>query len=152
MAVTFSQLWLNYPIGKRDKVKKEIGGRVDAEWIANTCAIRMSSAFNKSGIKIQKSAILHTISGGDGMQYAFRVKEFRQYLKSKFGNPTFIFERTGKNKLSKRLIKGKKGILVHDVREWSDASGHVTLWNGSRCIRKENYFGLSTKIELWEIG
>ena len=27
-------------------------------------------------------------------------------------------------------IKGKKGIIVFDVKGWSNASGHFTLWDG----------------------
>jgi len=77
---TYSALWneypdyLNYP--KPEDAKKYVGGAVNADWIANTCAIRMSSALNYNGVPVPGNfAGLHTVKGGDGKRYAFRVAE-----------------------------------------------------------------------------
>ncbi|WP_226702028.1 T6SS effector amidase Tae4 family protein [Microbulbifer elongatus] len=44
----------------------------------------------------------------------------------------------------------KKGILVFEVDQWSDASGHATVWNGNACSDK-CYFPISKKAYLWEL-
>ena len=31
-------------------------------------------------------------------------------------------------------LSGKRGIIVFEVSSWSDASGHVDLWNGSKVV------------------
>ncbi len=42
----FKTLWSNYLRGTAKDVKKRIGGKVNYEWIKNTCVIRRSRAFN----------------------------------------------------------------------------------------------------------
>jgi hypothetical protein len=65
---TFDHLVKHYPHGDSETVKQIIGGKVDADWIENTCAIRMSRALNYSGVSIPaKSAGLNVISGAAGL-------------------------------------------------------------------------------------
>ena len=57
---------------------------------------------------------------------------------------TFLPHTFGKADIEKGLrarpedFSGKKGIIVFDVT-FADASGHVTLWNGSKAV-DEDYF------------
>lgn len=42
---------------------------------------------------------------------------------------------------------GLKGILVFGV-QWSDASGHATLWDGIRCS-DHCYFPVAMEASIW---
>ena len=88
----FDSMWNEYPLGEAAAVKKRIGGNVDADWITNTCVVRVSRAFNYSGHHIPNDrASLVTVRGGDRLRYAFRVAEFSRYLKAVYGAPSTTF-------------------------------------------------------------
>ena len=84
----YSALKKHFPALAADKVKALIGGNVDADYITNCCAIRMSRALNGAGAPIPKSYPgMLTVSGADGKRYALRVKELRVYLRATYGAP-----------------------------------------------------------------
>lgn len=153
----FQKLWDAYPTGESADVKKLIGGNVNATWITNTCAIRLSRCFNAEGtLKIplsyqytDKKAPLkmNTVKGGDGNRYAFRVAEILKFFKVKFGKPQIrIFKKRGDP--MPEVFKGKKGIIVFNDCGWADATGHVDLWNGEVCVGSE-YFEKAKEVYLW---
>jgi hypothetical protein len=82
---SFATLLQNYPHAGGPEVPKAlIGGEVNAAWITDTCAIRMSMALNYSGFPIPargKSA-MYVLKGDDGMWYAIRVAELKKWLES----------------------------------------------------------------------
>lgn len=94
----------------------------------NTCASRLSHAFNKAGAPIGPGHLsgIETLSTADHKRIIFRVREFRKYLLRTLGKPTadvtFPFD---------DAFKGKKGIVAFSVN-WGNASGHIALWNGVR--------------------
>ena len=66
---------------KTATVKKSIGGAVDADWVTNTCAVRMSRGLNYSKLPVPAAfSGMHTVKGADGKHYAFRVRELRLWL------------------------------------------------------------------------
>lgn len=75
-------MWNAYPNpgGPASAAKQTIGGYVDADWISNTCVVRVSRSFNYSGNRIpaQRDDEIATVKGGDGKAYAIRVREFTQ--------------------------------------------------------------------------
>ncbi|MCA9707568.1 MAG: peptidoglycan-binding protein [Myxococcales bacterium] len=151
----FDQMWDEYPApgGSADEAKRIVGGRAVSEGIDNTCVLRMSRAFNYSGNPIPKSnddEIL-TIKGGDGRNYALRVREFTRYLHRKYGPPDQEHEYPppGGGEIPSSF-KGRQGVIVFDVEGWTDATGHVDLWNGTRC-RHHGYFERAAKVMLWEV-
>jgi hypothetical protein len=150
---SFQALWKNYP-GKQtaDEVKKLIGGAVNATWITNTCAIRMSHAFNLSGAPIPGTvSYLNTVKGGNGYRYAYRVAELKKYLEAKYGAPTFRIAgpQTGsREEPAPGKFVGRQGIVVFTDCGWSDASGHFDLWNKDT-IGHEAYWGLAKQLSLW---
>src|SRR5579859_1604719 len=78
---SFSILRQHYPDQDPDTVKQTIGGKVNADWITNTCAVRMSRALNYSGIAIPTDAQgLHVISGADAKWYSYRMQELEHWL------------------------------------------------------------------------
>ncbi len=96
----------------------------------NTCAVRISRALNYGvmpiSYKLIKSLDLHTMTGGDRMLYLFRVREMRVYLANALGvRPTTV------TKDFDKAFAGSRGLVAFDVSGWSDASGHVALWNGT---------------------
>jgi Type VI secretion system (T6SS), amidase effector protein 4 len=95
----------------------------------NTCASRLSVAFNNGGAPINladaATARAQTITAADGSRIIFRVSEFRGYLIRTLGKPeidnTSPFD---------HAFSGRKGIIAFSVN-WQDASGHIALWNGT---------------------
>src|SRR5688572_17729893 len=135
----------NYPLGDSNEVKARIGGKVNAPWITNTCAIRLSEAFNKSGTKIpQNYAGLSVVSGKPTRNpatgksnppdwYAYRVAEFQKFAIAKYGQPTFKVRGTGSTTPPPQFA-GKPGIICFVDCGWTDASGHLDLWDGMKVV------------------
>lgn len=117
-------------------VGKIIGGNVQKNieipenegGFANACPIRMSYVLNKTGAKIQRSPQWGMVTGGDANWYIYRVKDMMSYLESTFGKPDKIVTTPKPSDFS-----GMKGIIVVKGRGWGNASGHVTIWNGTSC-------------------
>ncbi len=152
----FDDLWKNYPHGTSAEVKKKIGGRIDAEWITNTCAIRLSFCFNASGAKFavgsdagnSKGVPRLVITGGDKKRYILRVKEFRTWLEKHYGKPTISLKKGPYGDAPPELA-GKKGIICFEDCGWPDASGHYDLWDGSAAAHHA-YFDKAKRVHLWE--
>lgn len=138
----FDALWAQYPNGSAEEVKALIGGNVNADWITNTCTIRVSRALNYSGFLIPGTIPgLTTVKGADNKRYAFRVSEFRRYMRAVLGPPDI----TG---IKPEDFAGKKGLIAFEVTGWSDATGHFDLWDGSKPAHAE-YFAKASKVQLW---
>ncbi len=152
----FDQMWDAYPApgGTADEAKHLIGGRVAAMPDGNTCVLRVSRAFNYSGNKIPRSSTdeILTIKGGDGRNYALRVREFTRYLKRKYGKPDHehSYPPPGGGEIPSEF-KGRQGVIIFDVKGWTDATGHADLWNGTHC-RHNGYFHKAAKVMLWEVN
>lgn len=121
----------------------------------NTCAVRMSYALNRSGIRLGTAPSKGgTYVGGDGFKYWIRVKDLQQFLDDRFkgADETLTlapvsstldpggkeFQKKYEERKEKATIwldsrlKGRAGIVVFNVAGWMDASGHFTLWDGER--------------------
>jgi hypothetical protein len=136
--IDFDTLWKNYPIGlDAGSVYKLIGGKVYNLYLtnptgyANACALRLSRSFNYGGIPLSKSTSGYKETGSDNKYYLFRVKDMINYVKLKLGRPTTIKKPTDSDYTT--YFVGKQGVLIFKVTGWGDATGHVTLWNGSGC-------------------
>lgn len=147
----FRAMWDEYPTGSADEVKKRIGGQVDAEWLTNTCTVRVSRSFNYSGNPIPNRFGLKTVTGADGLRYAFRVRELLKYLRDVYGPPGLTHTYPGaQGGPTPEKFTGKQGVICFEVQGWSDASGHFDLWDGARCINHA-YFERAAKVHLWEV-
>lgn len=119
----------------------------------NTCAVRMSYALNRSGLKLGNAPSSGgSIQGGDGYLYWIRVSDLKPHLGTQFKGAdekldlplipaALIADRTAMGEKFKERVKlarewmdaslqGRRGIVVFDVTGWGDASGHFTLWDG----------------------
>jgi hypothetical protein len=160
----FNMVKSAYPGGESEAVKKLIG-KGDEDWITNTCVIRLSYALNNSKIgdfrvdPDKGHSRLHVIS--DEVQpsrgpYAYRVDEFVKYMVSRYGRPTFSKSKTDPDIAKSRLptyamrnaFNGKKGIIFFVV-DFSDATGHFDLWDGSSTMHGD-YFMQATHVFLWQ--
>ena len=154
----WNRLKTNYPVVEAGRVFKRIGGKVELNYrigvFRNACATRVSKALNGAGVGHQIPYIKElgasgklesqVSSGKYNKWYIFRVKVLVKYLKSKYGNPEQL-----KYLNYKKLLQGRKGIIVFKVSGWSDATGHADLWDGKRCLWKD-YGGQANKILFWE--
>ncbi|WP_280189959.1 type VI secretion system amidase effector protein Tae4 [Delftia sp. PS-11] len=154
----FSTMWNNflfiYGNGSVQSVGKKIGGKVEQNieigisnpdaGFRNACAIRMSYALNHSGFPVSKGTWT-TSSGRDKSLYIFRLKDMHEYLVKKFGKPDYTFT----NPKASDLIS-MKGILSFNVTGWSDATGHITLWDGNTCS-DHCYFQQAKEAFLWSL-
>lgn len=123
----------------------------------NTCASRLSVAFNKARAPITKAAAgvagAQTLGTADGSLIIFRVSEFRKYLLHTLGKPTI--DNTSPFDSD---FKGKRGIIAFAVN-WADASGHIALWNGGEYREPihDNYAAYvnghvkTSRGEFWEL-
>jgi hypothetical protein len=104
----------------------------------------MSYVLNNTGYKIPYIPN-QTVSGKNGSWYIYKVKTIIQYLEKIFGEPDHTIENPTAAKIS-----SYKGIIVFEVDEWSNASGHVTIWDGVDCS-DACYFTQSKKAHIWEL-
>jgi len=152
----FDTLRKNYPDGDPDSVKAEIGGNVDARWISNTCAIRMSRALNYSGVAIpSKFAGLSVVSGKDGRWYAYRMRELKKWIELTFGKPDIAQTKPASGSINRSSFAQHHGIVAFDIH-FDDASGHLDLWDGKNYIHESadprDYFTLATSVVLWDLA
>jgi len=124
----------------------------DEKSYQNTCATRMSYAFNHGGYKIKSGEFNDIYSHA---KIFASVSGIIKFLKRQFGASDIKFDGNGNNFKSK--IQGKKGIIVFQINGWNDATGHVTLWDGSSCVDGHCYFTHmepslnTTNIIFWEL-
>jgi hypothetical protein len=155
---SYSALWDAYPdygnYPTPESVKTLVGGDVDDDWIKNTCAIRLSRTLNYNGLPIPATfAGLHTVKGGDGKRYAFRVRELHGWLDHVLGDPDFDVTKKQGDAFDKTQLASLKGIIGFDIH-FADATGHFDLWDGSvfsdEAQAIHNYWTMATRIWLWK--
>lgn len=151
----FEGMWNAYPNPGEpgEAAKRTIGGNVDADWITNTCVVRISRAFNSANHRIPRTRRgLTTVSGADGLRYAFRVKEFRRYLEEVYGPPTLrhVYPGGAGGPIPDSFM-GRQGVICFEVDGWTDATGHFDLWRKDRCVHSA-YFHKASEVLLWEVS
>lgn len=128
-------------------------------WIQNSCAIKLSRAFNYADPKhripngykfaIKKTPLkLNTIVGGDKYRYAFRVAEMLKYLAEKYGRPAVRVRKKRGDDAVPASFAGKSGVIVFNDCGWGNATGHIDLWNGTDC-RGAAYWSDAKEVYLW---
>lgn len=168
----FQKLWLAFPTHAKYQTMKDLytalGGAAQKNIHlpgfgpnGNTCASRLSVAFNSGGAPIDMKLVnaigAATLGTSDGSRIIFRVSDFQKYLHKLLGKPTI-------DDISPYddAFKGRKGIISFNVN-WQGATGHIALWNGLS-YREPAYDNYATYInpaypniktsssEFWEIA
>ena len=140
------------PAADPNSIWKFIGGKVqqnaEAGIFTNSCAVRMSHALNASGLMVT-SATGDVSSGRSPPRwfYHYRVEDMKRFLQSQLGAPKIFTPAEFKKNCA-------SGIVVFDIA-YSDASGHVTLWDGSTTV--DGTDGdiddpRTSRILFWELG
>lgn len=95
----------------------------------NTCASRVSVALNWAGSPIDLTITsrlgIPTLKAADGNHIIFRVSELRRYLLDAYGTPDIDEIPPFDDK-----YRGTPGIVAFTVQGWSDATGHMALYDG----------------------
>jgi hypothetical protein len=134
-------------------VKRQIGGKVDGDWITNTCAIRVSRVLNYNGFLVPKSASppLDVISGSDKLWYSYRQKQLQAWFAVRFGAPSLVLAKP----VQRRKLQNLLGFIGFDIRTWADATGHFDLWDGSsfgtEAEATHDYFALAEGVNFWRV-
>ena len=115
--------------------KKHLQNPID---FYNTCALRMSWAFNNSGITIP--LLPTTYQGSNSKNYILSAVAMKQFIKKTFGAYTDSIPGSAggvKGENFPALLAGKKGIYVmipNDPGPYGfHASGHVDIIENGRC-------------------
>ena len=125
-----------------EKIGGKVGLNIKSGTFQNACAIRMSYAFNYSGKEIKKTD--GTVSSGaDKKWYLYRVKDFIKFLKNNYSN----YETSS----DISTFEGKKGVIVFEDCGWSDATGHVDLYDGSK-VEGSDYSAEAKTMYLFKIN
>ncbi len=94
----------------------------------NTCASRMSVAFNKAGTPINlalaNAVNAQTLGTADGSRIIYRVTDLQKYLLRVLGKPSI-----DNTSPYDDAFRGRTGIIALSVN-WQGATGHIALWNG----------------------
>lgn len=156
MAITlvYADLVAAYPNVPLAEVKTLIGGRVDADWIENACALRVSRALNYGGLPVpfirDADKKQQTVTGADGKWYIFRVTVLANFLAKQLGAAAITAKARAAGGVDGGAFIGIKGIIGMKVSGWSNATGHFTLWTGSACIDGTNYLPEASSAWLWK--
>lgn len=167
---SFRQMWDSFPTHAAYRtlgdLYRHLGGNaernINSEGFGeegNGCASRISVALNAAGAPIGRQVAqnlrVRTLGTAKGDRIIFSVSELRRYLGYTLGVPG-VDSRLPFND----AFTGKKGILAMSVTGWSDATGHIALWDGAafREPDHDSYASLNgprartTRGEFWELG
>lgn len=140
MKSNFQRLWIAFPDHIRFPTLADLyswlGGaaakNIDAPGFGangNTCASRLSVAFNRGGAPITAAAAAaagaRTVGTADGSRIIYQVAGFRNYLVRTLGRPTI-----DQTSPYDDAFRGRKGTVAFSVN-WAGASGHIALWDGT---------------------
>lgn len=116
--------------------------------VANACAVRLSYAFNQiQGYQIPKRppGVAGNVWSGQGGYYILGSLGMARYMEKTYGKPV-----PRKPAAFQAEFADRVGILFYDVRIWTDANGHVALWNRGTGYWGA-YFDEAREVRFWEM-
>ncbi len=148
----------NFPALPAGEVFQSVGGKVLYNYqigvFSNACSTRVSVTLNASGKEheipfFKDSGVTGKLeaqvsSGANKKWYIFRVKMLIKHLTGRYGRPEEFIPSEYVEKIS-----GRKGIIIFEVKDWSDATGHADLWDGAACLW-HSYDDVAYRILFWE--
>lgn len=179
--ITFSSFYPDNTVSAYNLCHTLIGGQIKTlhdNIIAtgkkmNTCAVRLSYALNKSGVKIPnipgKTRRGNIKSDGTYDYYFTFAKDLTHWMQKTFGttnNPNYMYRdlddyQGNENQYGegfKKDILGKKGIYAMFPIDPGPqnlggfgASGHCDMFNGVKCVGSDCYFQDALEIHFWEL-
>jgi hypothetical protein len=155
---TIKKLQDNYPLTSngRQLVQDLLGAD---HWLLNTedlntCAIRLSKAFNYGGIPIERvPSTVNTLRGQDGKKYIFRANEFVLYCKYRYGRQN-IRKRSNTVADLESAVNNHPGVIFFRLRRdngnrrWPFR--HADVWDGSD-VWYNDVFSRAWEVYLWNV-
>lgn len=151
----FDDLKTHYPTQSKDQLFDDLGG----QWPSlknnpnyrNTCAIRLSVAFYKSGISVP-SKFQEAISGA-GDSIIVKVRTMKEFIEAKYGGPFWGMSKSPGTQIDPSVLPARKGIIVYHAL-WSDATGHFDLWDGSNFVGAGTFTDVADgfDVALWTLS
>jgi Type VI secretion system (T6SS), amidase effector protein 4 len=135
---TFDTLWNNYPLESQEDLFNALGGGWPAligdDNYRNTCTIRLSVTFNRSGFIVPATLAAQDggLRDGAGNPIAIRVATGEAVVRNYFGDSYWGMSHQPGAPLDLSNVPTRKGILVYRV-QGGDAGGHVDIWDGQTC-------------------
>ncbi len=122
---------------------------INQQIFLNTCAIRISRSLNMVGETIPYIS-QETSSDQFDDKNIFRVKVFEQYLTDKYGPAQIVSSNYAD-------FNGFTGIILFDMPGvWSNATGHISLWNGAYILggvqSTDFHFSNAQYAKLWVVN
>ena len=160
MAVTYAEISGNYPTDERtDLFNNVLGGGfrdlVGNPNYENTCAMRISIAFNATASKIPQS--LGTEDGGhkdrNGNHILVTVKVLETFLKQTLGESNWGMSKQPGTPFNFGDVPRRKGILMYHAA-FSNATGHADVWTGEGCTYNcpDPDLNESFAVQLWDLN
>ncbi len=136
--VRFDSLWENYPDDDPCDAKNKDGEKL----FGDQCAIRLSHAMKKSGVKFNTFPKGRKCWVHPGKEHILAAAELADWIQnSKISNMLVIENVTGEKWREK--LESRKGIICfEDYYLRGDGSGgdHIDLWNGRAMTGIGSYF------------
>lgn len=135
----FDTIWGNYPLdAQADLFNNVLGGGwpalVGDPNYVNTCTIRLSVAFNRSGLLVPDN--LGIQDGGlkdqNGNNIVIKVATGEQLVRNYFGDYYWGVSHNPGDPIDLTQLPTQRGILIYRVHAL-DAAGHIDLWDGTGC-------------------
>jgi hypothetical protein len=159
--VSIQSLQDNYP-DHSDTAKVVTDTLGEGHWLLdsddlNTCAIRLSQAFNYGGAPIKAMAGIHLEKGPDKNRYMIRANDFVKYCKAQFGEPDVTKKASNAADLT-AAITGKPGVLFFRLMKDLGGGrsvkrhlyGHADIWDGSSVWYNDVLFK-TWEVTLWRV-
>jgi len=160
MKPSFSALWLNYPQFKREILFDNIGWTdlIHDPAYKNTCAIRVSTALQKTGINVTSSAGMKGLEGAmKGKAIEIREDKLSEQLSRLWGTPELVSKESD--------IGDRNGVIsfsgIPTYMVGGRAGGHIDLIDGKSTwlfglFNEESICGSgcywsASKIGFWEL-
>jgi hypothetical protein len=159
--VSITTLKKHYPT-IRDPVQVVKDSLGESHWLTrdpdlNTCAIRLSRAFNYGGSPLVRMADVHYEKGTDGKLYMIRADDFVKYCRKHFGKPDVTKQANNAADLQ-AAISGKPGVLFFRLTKETDSGkvvkrwlyGHADIWDGA-VVWYNDVLYKTWEVTLWKV-
>ena len=160
--VSIQSLQTNYPRTEKPPLDVIADAYGAGHWLLkskdpNTCAIRLSRAFNYGGAAIKAKAGVVMEKGPDGNRYIYRAAEFVEYLRAEYGKPDVT--QAGKTAADlTAAISGKPGVLFFRLTKENGKGkavhlsgyGHADVWDGA-AIWYNDVLWKTWEVTLWRV-
>ncbi|MHC4180390.1 MAG: T6SS effector amidase Tae4 family protein [Planctomycetota bacterium] len=160
---SIANLQNHYPGSEKlgtDLIEETLG---ESHWLLdtddpNTCAIRLSLAFNNAGLPISRVSGITMSKGQDDNWYIYKVDHFVKYCEKQYGKADVVAKSYKETELKDEII-GKPGVLFFRLRKANRSGrlvdlslfGHADIWDGAS-VWYNPIIHKAWQLYLWRVG